>query len=204
MFDFAALSPETNSTRMYLGPGSSPILTAAAAWVVLAKELTAAAQGLQSAVEALLTTFEGESAAALAERVTPYEKWLTQNAASAELTATQLTVAANAYETAFTMTVPPLMVFVNRAQACLLIMSNIFGQNSTAIAEKEAEYTEMWIQDAAAMTSYQASVLEAVGATKANRRRCWGAGYRWHLWSLAEAAVLAASTLHYACNQELS
>ncbi len=76
MFDFAALPPETNSTRMYLGAGSGPILAAAAAWTVLAKELTAAAQGLQSVVEALLMTFVGESAAALAERVIPYGGWL--------------------------------------------------------------------------------------------------------------------------------
>lgn len=167
MFDFAALPPETNSTRMYLGAGSGPILAAAAAWTVLAKELTAAAQGLQSVVEALLMTFVGESAAALAERVIPYGGWLGQNAAGAELTATQLMAAASAYETAFTTTVPPLLVFANRAQVCLLMMTNIFGQNSPAIAANEAEYAEMWIQDATAMVSYQACAMEAVGATKA-------------------------------------
>ncbi|XRQ09302.1 PPE domain-containing protein [Actinomadura welshii] len=61
----------------------------------------------------------------------------------------------------------PTQVFANRAQVCLLMMTNIFGQNSPAIAANEAEYAEMWIQDATAMVSYQACAMEAVGAMKA-------------------------------------
>ncbi|RFD26807.1 PPE family protein [Mycobacterium uberis] len=165
MFDFAALPPETNSTRMYLGAGSGPILAAATAWTGLAKELTAAAQGLESAIDTLLATFMGPSATTLLERVTPYVGWLNMNAESAERTANQVTAAANAYEAAYLTTVPPLTVFTNRAEWLTLTVTNIFGQNSLAIAEKEAEYGEMWIQDATAMAGYQAGVLEAVVAT---------------------------------------
>ncbi|MCV7394002.1 PPE domain-containing protein, partial [Mycobacterium paraseoulense] len=39
MFDFGALPPEINSGRMYAGPGSGPMMVAAAAWDVLAAEL---------------------------------------------------------------------------------------------------------------------------------------------------------------------
>ena len=39
MLDFAALPPEINSGRMYAGPGSGPMLTAAVAWDELAAEL---------------------------------------------------------------------------------------------------------------------------------------------------------------------
>ncbi|MGA9675162.1 MAG: PPE domain-containing protein, partial [Mycobacterium sp.] len=38
MLDFAALPPEINSGRMYAGPGSGPMLTAAVAWDELAAE----------------------------------------------------------------------------------------------------------------------------------------------------------------------
>ena len=37
--DFAFLPPEINSGRMYVGPGSGPLLAAAAAWDGIATEL---------------------------------------------------------------------------------------------------------------------------------------------------------------------
>ncbi|WP_155725996.1 PPE domain-containing protein, partial [Mycobacterium avium] len=37
--DFGALPPEVNSGRMYAGPGSGPLMAAAAAWDEVAAEL---------------------------------------------------------------------------------------------------------------------------------------------------------------------
>ena len=42
-----------------------------------------------------------------------------------------------------------------------LIATNFLGQNSPAIAATEAEYVEMWAQDAAAMYQYAASSAQA-------------------------------------------
>lgn len=41
--DFGVLPPEINSGRMYAGPGSGPMMAAAAAWDSLAAELGLAA-----------------------------------------------------------------------------------------------------------------------------------------------------------------
>ncbi|MCV7309030.1 PPE domain-containing protein, partial [Mycobacterium paraffinicum] len=41
MFDFGALPPEVNSGRMYAGPGSGPLMAAAAAWDEIAAEVAA-------------------------------------------------------------------------------------------------------------------------------------------------------------------
>ncbi|HEU0191955.1 MAG TPA: PPE domain-containing protein, partial [Mycobacterium sp.] len=41
--DFGVLPPEVNSGRMYAGPGSGPMMAAAAAWDELAGELESAA-----------------------------------------------------------------------------------------------------------------------------------------------------------------
>ena len=167
MFDFEALPPTTNSTRMYSGPGAAPIVAAAAAWSTLAKELSQAARGLRSVIDTLMGSFDGVSAQALAVRVELYAQWLTLTAQSADETATQLMKAASAYETAKTSMVPPLAAYANRAQVVLLSATNIFGLNTDKIAAKELEYAQMWAQDVQAMMLYQNAVLEARTATLA-------------------------------------
>ena len=89
--------------------------------------------------------------------VTPYVTWLSAVAAQAEETASQARAAAAAYETAFAMTVPPPVIAANRVLLVTLIATNFFGQNTPAIAATEAQYMEMWAQDAAAMYGYAAS-----------------------------------------------
>ena len=51
--DFALLPPEINSGRMYTGPGSGPMLAAAAAWDGLATELRTAAASYGSVIAEL-------------------------------------------------------------------------------------------------------------------------------------------------------
>ena len=56
------------------------------------------------------------------------------------------------------MTVPPPVIAANRTQLASLTATNIFGQNTPAIAANEAQYGEMWAQDAAAMYGYAAQL----------------------------------------------
>lgn len=48
-------------------------------------------------------------------------------------------------------TVHPEVVAANRSQLVSLIATNFFGQNTPAIAATEAQYMEMWAQDAASL-----------------------------------------------------
>src|SRR5258705_9366810 len=59
------------------------------------------------------------------------------------------------------MTVPPPVIAANRALLMALIATNFFGQNTPAIMATEAQYVEMWAQDAAAMYGYAASSATA-------------------------------------------
>jgi PPE-repeat protein len=93
--------------------------------------------------------------------VTPYVSWLSVLAAQAEETAGQARAAAAAFEAAFAMTVPPPVIAANRILLATLIATNFFGQNTPAIAATEAQYMEMWAQDAAAMTGYAVSSATA-------------------------------------------
>ena len=164
--DFAFLPPEINSARMYTGPGSGSLLAAAGSWDALAAELDTTAEADQSVVSGLTTLhWRGPAAAAMTAAAIPYMGWLSTTAQQAQQTAMQSRAAAAAFEQAFAMTVPPPAIAANRAQLMALIATNFFGQNTAAIAATEAQYAEMWAQDASAMFGYAASSKAATTLT---------------------------------------
>lgn len=151
-FDFGALPPEINSLRMYTGAGAAPMMAAAAAFSSLADELSTTASASQSAISNLTgEEWIGPSSSAMATAVEPYITWMHTTAAQLQQAASQAMASAAAYEAAFAMTVPPPLIAANRAQLAALIATNVLGQNTAAIAATEAQYGEMWSQDAAAM-----------------------------------------------------
>ena len=157
-FDFGALPPEVNSSRMYTGPGAGPLMAAAAAWNNVAAELTTTAAAAQSVISTLTDDeWRGPSSAAMAAAAAPYVGWMHTTAAAAQHAANQAMASAAAYETAFAMTVPPPIVTANRTLLAALVATNFLGQNTPAIAATEAHYGEMWAQDAAAMYGYAGS-----------------------------------------------
>jgi PPE-repeat protein len=150
---------------MYAGPGPGSIISAAASWDALASELHATATAYASAVSDLTIEWQGPSSAGMAVAVAPYVEWMTGTAAQAEQTAAQAKAAAIAYENAFLATVPPPVIAANRSHLMALIATNLFGQNTAAIAATEVLYAEMWAQDAAAMYSYAGSSAMASSLT---------------------------------------
>jgi PPE-repeat protein len=167
VLDFAALPPEINSGRMYTGPGSEPMMVAASAWDELAAELGTAAQSYTSVIDELTGgPWVGPTSASMVSAVAPYLTWLTGAAGQAEETASQARAAAAAFEAAFAMTVPPPVIAANRVTLMTLIATNFFGQNTPAIAATEAQYMEMWAQDAAAMYGYAGSSAIASELTR--------------------------------------
>lgn len=160
--DYGVLPPEVNSGRIYAGPGSGSMLTAAAEWEKLAAELHTAAAGYGAAISGLATgPWTGPAATAMAAAAQPYVTWLRGTGAQAEQTARQATAAAAAYATAVAAVVPPPVIAANRTLLNQLVASNFFGQNSPAIGEAERHYAEMWAQDAAAMYRYASSSAAA-------------------------------------------
>ncbi len=164
--DFGALPPEINSGRMYSGPGPGPMLAAASGWDSLAAELGTAAATYDSVITGLTSQeWLGPASESAAAAAAPYVAWMADTAAQAEHTATQVRAAVGAYETAFSATVPPPLIAANRTQLTGLVATNFFGQNSPAIAATEAQYSEMWAQDAAAMYGYAGASASASAVT---------------------------------------
>jgi PPE-repeat protein len=164
--DFALAPPEVNSARMYAGPGSGPMLAAAAAWEALAVDLQSTASSYQSAITGLIAgPWLGPSATTMAAAAAPYVAWIRATAAQAEQAANQATAAAAAYDAAFAETVPPPVVAANRSLLAALVATNLFGQNTPAIALTETQYAEMWAQDTSAMYSYAGASASATSLT---------------------------------------
>jgi PPE-repeat protein len=161
---FSWLPPETNSGNIYTGPGSGPLRAAATSWERLAGELQSAAVDYAAVVAELTAeSWAGPSAESMAAAAAPYAAWLSVTSAQAAEAAAQAQAAAVAYETAYAAVVPPEVVAANRTQLMSLLATNLVGQNTAAIAATEAQYMEMWAQDATVMQSYAVS---AAAATK--------------------------------------
>jgi PPE-repeat protein len=164
--DFGALPPEINSARMYAGPGSGSMITAAVGWEGLAADLHSQAASYSSVVSGLTSDgWRGPASASMAAAAAPYAAWMNTTAAQAEQAANQAKAGAVAYEAAFSATVPPPVIAANRAQLASLVATNFLGQNTPAIAATEVHYAEMWAQDAVAMYGYAGSSAAATQLT---------------------------------------
>jgi PPE-repeat protein len=159
--DFGALPPESSSARLYSGPGPGSMVNAAKAWGVLAAQLTQAAVGYRSATSDMASGSQGASARVTIQAVARYVAWLDAAAAQARQTAIQANMAASAYGSAFAAMVTPNVIEANRLQRILLAGMNCLGQLSAAIADADADYEQMWVQDAAAMYAYARASADA-------------------------------------------
>jgi PPE-repeat protein len=158
MLDYGTLPPEINSARMYSGAGSESMMAAAAAWEGLANALESVSRVYSSTIARLQDEgWSGGASEVMASAAAPYVAWMTTAGVQAEEAASQARAAAAAYETAFAATVPPALVTANRNQLATLLATSFLGQNSAGIAALEAQYEQMWAQDAAAMYDYAAS-----------------------------------------------
>nr|WP_211699332.1 PPE family protein [Mycobacterium spongiae] len=156
VLDYAGLPPEINSMRIFSGPGSGPMLTAATAWDAVGSDLRATALSFDSVVSELTSgPWTGAASRTMAAAAIPYVEWLSAAALRAEVSANQARAAATVFESAMGATVHPTMVEANRALLVSLVMTNIIGQNTPAIAAAESEYEGMWAQDVGAMAEYQ-------------------------------------------------
>jgi PPE-repeat protein len=142
------------------------MLAAAAAWNTMAAEMRSAAASYGSVVSELTSqSWLGPSSTSMLAAAAPYLEWLSSTATHAEQAGTQANAAATGFESAFAMTVPPAVVAANRAELAMLVATNVVGQNTPAIAATEAQYAEMWAQDAAAMNGYASASSAATQLT---------------------------------------
>lgn len=159
---FGLIPPETVSDEMYDGPGSTSMYDAAEDWQALADDLDTAATGFDGVFWALQRNWIGPAATRMTAAASPYAQWLWAASRHVNRTAEQTKLLAQAYDTAFDMTVPPDAIAWNQTRFEEASADNVLGLRSAEIADLEWEYQEYWIQDAEAMETYAATALAAL------------------------------------------
>ena len=162
MIDFGILPPEITSALIHSGPGAWSLIDAAAVWQELSLELEQALNGYTMELSALAAVWQGPSSAALTEAVQPYLAWLATTAQQCQEIAASMGVVTTAFELTHWTVVHPSVVAANRTRLAALIATNFFGINLPAIAETEAEYNAMWVNNSAAMYRYAGTSLAAI------------------------------------------
>ncbi|WAJ44184.1 PPE domain-containing protein [Mycobacterium sp. Aquia_216] len=162
VFDFAALPPEITSTLVWSGPGSAPLMAAATAYANLAAEVSTTATSWDSIISSLTTDqWTGGGASAAAAAAQPIVTYLTDTATALEQAGSAASASAAAFEAAHAAVVNPALVFTNRAEFAAALAAVPFSLPQ--LMELEVEYNEMWVQDATAMSGYQAASEAAAG-----------------------------------------
>jgi PPE-repeat protein len=160
--DFGILPPEVTSALIHSGPGAWSWIAAAGAWQELSAELEQSAAGYSAELAWLSTTYHGPSSRAMAQAFEPYLAWLRTTAQQCQEIATSAEVMTAAFELTHWTVVHPSLVAANRARLAMLLATNFFGINYPAIAETEAEYHAMWVNNSAALVRYDATSASAV------------------------------------------
>jgi len=170
--NFGTLPPETNSGRMYSGPGAGSMIEAATIWDGLAAQLHDMAADYGAVTAKLACLWQGPAAMGITRAAAPYLAWLNATGAQAQQTATRAKAAARAYDSAFAAMVPPPVIEANRARRMSLVSTNCLGQTSPAIADIEADYEQMWAHDADAMCGYARASADASALTQFSSPPC--------------------------------
>ncbi|OBG27112.1 PPE family protein [Mycobacterium sp. E3198] len=159
--DFGTLPPEISSALIHSGPGAGSLIEAAAAWERLGTELEESLPNYSSVLSTMTETWQGPSSAAMTQAVDPYLGWLRTTAQQCDQVGSSMQAVAAAFELACRTVVFPVQVATNRTRLAQLIATNWLGTNSVAIAETDAQYEAMWVNNSAAMYRYAATAAQA-------------------------------------------
>ena len=162
--DFGILPPEVTSALIHAGPGAWSWIAAAGAWQELSVELEQTAAAYSAELAWLSTTYYGPSSLAMAQAFEPYLAWLRTTALQCQEIATSVEVMTAAFELTHWTVVHPSLVAANRARLAMLLATNFFGINYPAIAQTEAEYNAMWVNNSAALVRYDVTAASTVRA----------------------------------------
>jgi PPE-repeat protein len=159
--EFGTLPPEISAALIHSGPGAGSLIEASAAWQQLGTELEDSLPGHASVLSTLIESWNGPSSMAMIQAVEPFLAWLRATAQQCERIGSAVAAVAAAFELDHRTVVFPVQVTANRTRLAQLIATNWLGTNFVAIAETDAQYEGMWVNNSAAMYRYAATSAQA-------------------------------------------
>ena len=156
------LPPEITAALIHSGPGAASWIEASGVWQQLGIELEESLPSYASVLSSLADAWSGPSSMAMIQAVEPYLAWLRTTAQQCQQMASSAQAVAAAFESARRTVVVPPEVTANRTRLAQLLATNWLGTNLAAIAETEAQYEGMWVNNSAAMYRYQAASAQAL------------------------------------------
>lgn len=159
--DYGTLPPEITAALIHSGPGAGSLIEASAVWQRLGIELEDSLPNYALVLSSLTESWQGPSSTAMAQAVDPYIAWLRTTAHQCERLGSSLRAVTAAFELACRTVVFPVQVTANRTRLARLVATNWLGTNSVAIAETDAQYEGMWMNNSSAIYRYAATSAQA-------------------------------------------
>lgn len=151
--------PEVNSGRWELGTGPETWVAASAVWTSFAEIVATATASLMGEIATMTgATLTGMTSVSMLASSVPFFGWLAHMESTALMHSLACATVAQAWGQCTAGIIPLPVVNQNRITEAALQATNIFGQNSPAIAEMDREYAQFWTQDGASMMDYDAAV----------------------------------------------
>ncbi len=160
--DFIGLPPEVTSALIHSGPGAEPLVEAAHAWQRLGYDLEESIRAYSPVLASVAEAWHGPASTAMIQAVGTYLTWMGSTAQQCLVLGSSAQAAAGAFGSVLAAVVHPSVVSANRIQLTQLLATNGLGKNVAAIAETEAQYERMWVNNATAMYRYQAASAQAL------------------------------------------
>lgn len=160
--EFVTLPPEVTSALIHSGPGAQSLIVASGVWQNLGADLEETVANYASVLSTLAGEWHGPSTMAMIDAAGPFLNWMRATAQQCHRLSASAQAAAAEFNATLAAVVHPSVVSANRAQLAQLIATNGFGKNLAAIAENEAQYQAMWVNNSAAMYRYQAATAQAL------------------------------------------
>ncbi|WP_204808138.1 PPE family protein [Mycobacterium riyadhense] len=160
--EFTTLPPEVTSALIHSGPGAQSLIEASGVWQRLGTDLEETVGGYVAVLSTLAADWHGPSTLAMLQAAEPYLRWMRTTGQQCHQLGSSAQAAAAAYSSTLAAVVHPAQVSANRVQLAQLLATNGFGKNLAAIAETEAQYEGMWVNNSAAMYRYEAATAQAL------------------------------------------